>query len=83
MKGISNLIELNPQINNDVIKNKIEDALRRQAEIDARRIFVETEGHVVTLSGNVKSWSEKKQAENAAWAAPGIVKVINKLNVVP
>jgi osmotically-inducible protein OsmY len=83
IKGISNHLAINPQVSTTEVKTKIEEALRRNAEIDARRIFVETHGHSVTLTGNVRSWAEKKHAEYAAWGAPGVIEVINLINVIP
>src|SRR5260221_305659 len=65
------------------IKSKIEEALRRSAELDARRIRVEIEGETVKLYGSVRSWAERQEAEEAAWSAPGTVKVQNHITIEP
>jgi osmotically-inducible protein OsmY len=58
---------------------KIEEAFRRNALIDANRITVEANGGEVILKGRVRSWAERQEAERAAWAAPGVVKVVNQI----
>ena len=65
------------------IEKKIEAAFKRSAEVDARRISVVAEDGRVTLSGNVHSWMERQEAERAAWAAPGVRHVDDRLTVVP
>ena len=62
--------------------SKIEKALRRSAEMDASRIKVDANGGTVTLSGNVRSWAEMKRAESAAWGAPGVRNVLNRIEIV-
>ncbi|MEK0427000.1 MAG: Osmotically-inducible protein [Planctomycetota bacterium] len=65
------------------VKNKIIAAFHRNADIDARRIEVQTQEGKVVLHGNVRSWSEREQAQSAAWAAPGVTAVENDIVVVP
>jgi osmotically-inducible protein OsmY len=83
VKGISNLIEVKPKVSALVVKSKIEAALKRNAELDAKRITVEAADGKVTLKGNVRSWTERTDAEHAAWAAPGVKEVDDRLLVTP
>lgn len=62
---------------------KIEAALKSMAEQDAREIAVQTSDGTVTLSGTVNSWTEHKDALNAAWSAPGVIEVIDHISVRP
>lgn len=82
VSGVGNKIQVQPKISAIEVKVKIEDALRRSAEVDAEGITVFAEDASVTLSGSVHSWSEKEAAERAAWAAPGVCRVIDHIAVV-
>jgi osmotically-inducible protein OsmY len=83
VKGVSNLIHLKPQAEPSEIKRKIQEAFRRNAEIDANHITVEAKGSEVVLKGTVRSWMEREEAERAAWAAPGVTKVEDRIVVAP
>ncbi|MDR3487502.1 MAG: BON domain-containing protein [Bradyrhizobium sp.] len=81
IKGITNLIEMKPKVMPVEVKQKIEEAFRRSAEIDANRITVETQGSEVILRGSVRSWAERQEAERVAWLVPGVTKVNNHITV--
>ena len=83
VRGVSNLIQVKPAASADRVKTEIDDALRRSAEVDAQHIRVGADGTIVTLSGQVRSCYEKQEAERAAWAAPGVTRVENRIVVAP
>lgn len=83
MLGVINNLDVKTRISSIVVKEKIEEALTRSAELDARRLIVETHDSTVDLWGNVKTWSEKREAERAAWASPGVTLVNSHLHIVP
>ena len=80
---VSNHIKLKPATKWIDVKSKIEDAFRRNSDIEARRITVTTKNGAVTLKGSVASWAEKNTAVWAAWSAPGVISVADELAVVP
>ena len=79
VKGISNLISVKPSTTAKDVKQKISLAFHRSATVDAGKIDVEIRDNKAILSGRVRSWAEKNDAENAAWKAPGITSIENKL----
>jgi len=83
VRGVSNLIQVKPAASADRVKTEIDEALHRSAEVDAQHIRVEADGTIVTLSGHVRSCYEKQEAERAAWAAPGVTRVENRIVVAP
>ena len=83
VRGVSNLISVEPHASVADVKSKIESALKRSAEVDARRINVAVADGKVTLSGNVHSWFERNEARQAAWAAPGVKEVDDRIAIVP
>jgi osmotically-inducible protein OsmY len=83
VKGVFNQITLKPAVAPHDVQKRIIEALHRHADIDARGIHVEAEGNRVTLSGTVRSWMEKDEAQRAAWRVPGVAVVDNRINVFP
>jgi osmotically-inducible protein OsmY len=83
VRGVTNAISIEPHISVTDVQSKIEAALKRSAEVDARRINVVVANDKVTLSGNVHSWFERNEARQAAWAAPGVKEVDDRITVVP
>ncbi|MGZ6290388.1 MAG: BON domain-containing protein, partial [Bdellovibrionota bacterium] len=78
---VTNNISIKSTISPLNVKEKIEQALKRAAENDAKRINVEVKGNKVILSGRVHSYAEIADARNAAWAAPGVNQVENNLQI--
>jgi len=83
VKGVTNLITVRPHPLPTDLKQNIEKALIRNAETDAQRITVEVQGSKVILRGTVRSYAEKKAAEDTAWSAPGVTEVENRIVVSP
>jgi osmotically-inducible protein OsmY len=83
VKGVSNMILLKPRAEPTEIKKKIQEAFKRNAEVDANRIVVETHGGEVVLKGTVRSWIEREEAERVAWSAPGVTKVEDHIVIAP
>ena len=79
VKGVANSIVVKPRVCADDVRRKIEEALKRSAVIDAQRISVEARDGAVVLTGTVRSLAERDDADRAAWAAPGVTKVDNRL----
>jgi osmotically-inducible protein OsmY len=83
IRGVVNHITLKPSVSPKDVQKRITEALHRHADLDARRIHVEAEGAKVILTGAVRSWSEKDEAAAAAWRAPGVASIDNRIVVVP
>jgi osmotically-inducible protein OsmY len=79
VKGVTNLITLDPQPQSDDVHQRIQQALTRNATTDANNIKVERHNGTITLRGTVRSWAERDEAESAAWAAPGVTDVIDDI----
>lgn len=82
VRGVTNGIDVTARkVRVEDVKGKIEAALKRNAEIDAKKIAIETTDGRVVLSGVVRSWIERDDALNAAWSAPGVTSVVDKIRV--
>ena len=83
VQGVMNNITVKPHVQAGDVQAKIEAAFKRSAEIDARRVSVTATDGKVILNGHVRSWAERQEAERAAWAAPGVSQVDDRITVVP
>lgn len=80
--GITNWIAIAPHTSPADIKNRIEEAFKRDAELEAKAITVSVTNGTVKLEGRVKAWTERKAAERAAWSAPGVKLVDDRITVL-
>jgi osmotically-inducible protein OsmY len=85
VRGLSNLVTVRPKakVNPGEVKRQIFDAFRRNADLEARRIGVDSKDGKIVLHGNVHNWTEFDEATRAAWSVPGVAEVENQLAVVP
>lgn len=82
-RGLIDRIEVRPTVTPGNVKFTIEEAFRRNPDIDAHRLGIAVEDGKVELTGNVRSWFERYEAEQAAWSAPGVTRVLNHIHIVP
>jgi osmotically-inducible protein OsmY len=80
---VSNWITIKPAVKPQDVKDQIENAFRRNALLDARRVTLEIWGSRVILRGSVRNWAEREQVERAAWAAPGVSEVESYIIINP
>ena len=81
VRGVTNDIAVHPKVAAGDVKDKIEAALKRNAEVDAKSIKVQATNSEITLTGTVRSWIEREDAVNAAWSAPGVTKVVDRIAI--
>ena len=81
VKAVSNLIQIKPKVSGKDVKEQIEQALKRDAELEAKTIRVSVLNGKVTLEGNVHTWHDREVAEQAAWAAPGVQDVVDRIRI--
>jgi osmotically-inducible protein OsmY len=83
VKGVVNRITIRPTADPGSVRAKLTAALERHANLEAGRITVTVTNGTVLLSGKVESPAERDAAERAAWSAPGVVEVENRLVIMP
>lgn len=76
---VENLINVRPSVSTTDVKDRIEEAFERQADLEAEKIKVRAEGHKIILEGTVSTWGKRGIAERAAWAAPGVSQIEDKI----
>jgi len=81
IRGVSNLINLKPQLEKTDIERTIKQALQRRANVNADNIRVRTEGGKVILSGKASTWYERQEVEKAVWASPGVTEVDDNISI--
>lgn len=80
VRGLTNTVKIEPSVQAEDVKRKIEEALKRHAEIEANAIRVSVpERNKVVLEGKVGSWDERHAVESAAWSAPGVLSVEDRM----
>jgi osmotically-inducible protein OsmY len=83
VRNVINLINVKPKLTSFDVRAKITQALQRTATVDAERVSIQVEGTKVTLDGKVRSFAEKEDIEDAAWCAPGVIRVESHLELEP
>lgn len=81
ISSITNNIRVINKLSAADLQEKIDEAFVRSASLDANKIRINVEGDKVTLSGSVRSFAEKKDAERTAWSSPGVMQVVNNLEI--
>jgi osmotically-inducible protein OsmY len=83
LAGVTNLITVTPRVQIADVQQRIERALKRNAELEAAGIRVSATGGNVVLEGKVHNWFDRKLAEDAAWRVPGVVRVEDRIVIEP
>ena len=82
VKDVINVIVVRPRVSADDVHTKIRAALERNADVGADAVTVTVSGGKVALSGKVTAWTELDTIERAAWSAPGVTQVDNKIKIL-
>lgn len=82
VKMVFNFVSIKPQELTADIEQKIKAAFERMQSIDSKSVDIHVVGSKVILRGKVRSFSERKDAEDVVWAAPGVRHVENNLEIV-
>lgn len=80
VRGVLNQIKLNPTAGTDCVKSQIEKALKRHAEVKATEISINEDNGKVILDGHIDSWAKRSAVNRAAWSAPGVLEVVDRLS---
>jgi osmotically-inducible protein OsmY len=80
--GVSNDLKIVNNVSASDVRSRIEDAFKRQAGLDADSVTISLDEGKVTLGGHVRAWHERQAAERAAWAAPGVTEVVDRIALV-
>jgi osmotically-inducible protein OsmY len=83
VKGVPNTLVVQPKVEATDISAKIAEAFKRNAALEAQKIWVEATGSKIILRGNLHSWMERAEAERIAASAPGVTEVENHISVTP
>lgn len=83
VKGVTNALVVQPKVEATDISAKIAEAFKRNAALEAQKIWVEAAGNKIILRGNLHSWIERAEAERIAASAPGVAEVENHISVTP
>lgn len=81
VKGVTNLVMIRARVSPHDVSSRIKDALRRRAELDSEKIEVSAKDGKVTLKGTVRSWQERRDAEQATWSATGVSSVDDQIRI--
>jgi osmotically-inducible protein OsmY len=79
--GVVNGIELRPRVQPVDVKQRIVDALKRHAEVEAARIELDVHDGKVSIDGEVDDWNERHAVELAVWSAPGVRMVEDRIRI--
>lgn len=81
VKAVINNIDIRPQLRSEDVRAKIRAAFERSAEIEAKGISIEVVDGQVRLSGTVSNWTEREEAERAAWSVPGVTVIKDDISI--